>query len=262
MIAGQDAEAAGVDRNRLMQPELGREVGHRPRPEHARVPRAPRVLRAEVLLKPAVGVVDAPVQRELRGARLELRRGNPPQHRDRVVVALLPQHRVDVTEERARLLVPAPPEVLRQHRQPLMHRRGELTRRPRLAHDGRHLGASRHQHAHVVVVEAARRGGLDDEHALQHPAVHDRHAQERLIRVLAGLAEVLEPRDAWWRRGRPAGASPRPPAPQDPRLCASARGPRPPRAGRRWPRARAWCGPLRGGRRSTRRWRTAGGSGW
>ena len=45
VVAGQDAEAAGVDRQRLVQAELGREVGHRPRPEHAGVARAPGVRR-------------------------------------------------------------------------------------------------------------------------------------------------------------------------------------------------------------------------
>ena len=41
---------------------------------------------------------------------------------------------------------------------------------------------------------AARFGGLHDEHALQHAAVDDRHAEERLVGILAGLAEVLETR--------------------------------------------------------------------
>ena len=87
VVAGEDAEAAGVDRQRLVQPELGREVRDRPRPEHAGVPRAPGVLRAQVLLHPAVGVVDAAVQRELRRALLELVDRHLLQQRDRVVVA-------------------------------------------------------------------------------------------------------------------------------------------------------------------------------
>ena len=45
VIAGQDAEAARVDRQRLVQPELGREVGDRPRPQHAGVALAPGVAR-------------------------------------------------------------------------------------------------------------------------------------------------------------------------------------------------------------------------
>ena len=69
MIAGEDAEAAGIDRHRLVQPELGREVRDRPRAEHAGVTRAPGVLGLQVLLQAAIGVVDAAVQRQLRGAR-------------------------------------------------------------------------------------------------------------------------------------------------------------------------------------------------
>ena len=60
------------------------------------------------------------------------------------------------------------------------------------------IGAScapgHHQHPHVVGVEGARLDGLHDQHALQQPAIDDRHAEERAVRVLAGLAEVLEAR--------------------------------------------------------------------
>ena len=70
VIAGEDAEPARVDRERLVKAELGGEVRDRPRAEHAGVLRSPRVLRLQVLLHPAVGVVDAPVQRQLRGAQL------------------------------------------------------------------------------------------------------------------------------------------------------------------------------------------------
>ena len=42
VIARQDAQAAGVNRQRLVQAELGREIGHRPRPQHAGIGRRPR----------------------------------------------------------------------------------------------------------------------------------------------------------------------------------------------------------------------------
>ena len=42
VIAGQDAEAARVDRDRFVQPELGGEVGHRPRPRARRRAGRPR----------------------------------------------------------------------------------------------------------------------------------------------------------------------------------------------------------------------------
>jgi hypothetical protein len=39
VVAGQHPQAAGVDRQALVQPELHREVGHRPRPQARRVDR-------------------------------------------------------------------------------------------------------------------------------------------------------------------------------------------------------------------------------
>ena len=44
VIAGEDAEAARVDRQRFVDAELGGEVRDRPRPEHAGVAGAPGVL--------------------------------------------------------------------------------------------------------------------------------------------------------------------------------------------------------------------------
>ncbi len=51
VIAGENSEPARVDRQRLVESELGGEVGDRPRPEDARMARAPGVLRLEVLLQ-------------------------------------------------------------------------------------------------------------------------------------------------------------------------------------------------------------------
>ena len=42
VVAGEHAEAAGINRQRLVQAELGGEIGHRPRPQHAGVPALPR----------------------------------------------------------------------------------------------------------------------------------------------------------------------------------------------------------------------------
>ena len=71
----------------------------------------------------------------------------------------------------------------------LVRRRDELLQRARLADDRRELRAGRHQHAHVVGVEDARLDRLHDQHALQQAAIDDRHAEERVVRILAGLAE-------------------------------------------------------------------------
>ena len=93
VIAGEDAEAARIDRNRLVQAELRREVRHRPGAEHAGVTGAPRVLRRQVLLQPPVRLVDAAVQRQLRRAQLELIDRGALQQRDRIVIARAPERR-------------------------------------------------------------------------------------------------------------------------------------------------------------------------
>ncbi len=193
VIAGQDAEAARVDRQRLVEAELGGEVGDRTGPEHAGMAGAPRVRRVQILLQPAVGVVDAAVQRELRRPLFELVDGNLLKQGHRVVVERPPEHRIELAEEAGRVRVPAPPQVLRQSPQPLMRGRDELTERPRLGHDRRHLRPGHGQQPHVLGAEGPGLDRLDDEHALQQAAFDDRDAEKRAIRVFARLGKVLEP---------------------------------------------------------------------
>ena len=104
------------------------------------------------------------------------------------------QHRIELAEQARRVVVPAPPEVLRERRQPLVRGRDELPERARLADDRRELRAGHRQHPHVVGAEGARLDRLHDEHALQQAAIDDRHAEERAVGILAGLGKVLEAR--------------------------------------------------------------------
>ena len=104
------------------------------------------------------------------------------------------EHRIDFAEDAGRLLVPRPPQVLRQGRQLLMKRGDEVPDVSRLADDGRQLSARGRQHPHIVFAERPGIGRLDDQHALQHAAVDDRHAEECGVRVLPGLLEILETR--------------------------------------------------------------------
>ena len=142
-----------------------------------------------------------------------------------------------------------------------MRRRDELPERARLADDRRQLRAGHDQHPHVVLGEDARLDRLHDQHALQQAAIDDRHAEERAIRILAGLAEVLEAR---MRRrvgddlrlqlfgdeaGEPFGE---PHADAADAFRAAARW---------WRRAPGSRGRLRAGRPSRRRCRTAAESG-
>ena len=111
VVAGQHAEAARVDRQALVQPELGREVGDRPRPQDRGVDRAPRVGVLEVLGQPAERVVDPRVEGHLGGPPLELLGRQPLEELDRIVVDLPPERRVELAEQRDDVRLPGPPEV-------------------------------------------------------------------------------------------------------------------------------------------------------
>ena len=167
VIAGEDAEAAGVDRQGLVQSELGREVRDGTRPQHAGMPRAPGVFGRQILLKPAVRVIDTAVESELRGPFFEHLNRKPVEQRNRVVSELYPQRRVELPEQLRRVVVPAPPQIFRQRSQPLMRGCDELAQRPRFRHDRRDLAARRRQQPDDVFVEPARLYSLDDEHTLE-----------------------------------------------------------------------------------------------
>ena len=92
VVAGQDAEAARVDRQALVEAELGREVGDRAGPEAAGVDRGPGPRVLEVFREAAEGVIDPRVEHDvgdpLEGVgRLEIR----VEELDRVVVGLAPE---------------------------------------------------------------------------------------------------------------------------------------------------------------------------
>ena len=74
VIAGEHAETAGVNGQRLVQAELGGEVGNGARAKYAGVGSAPGAICEEILLLAAVDVVDAAVQDKLRGAALDFAR--------------------------------------------------------------------------------------------------------------------------------------------------------------------------------------------
>ncbi len=177
-----------------MQSELGREVRDGTRPQHAGMPRAPGVFGRQILLKPAVRVIDTAVEPELRGPFFEHLNRKPIEQRNRVVSELHPQRRVELPEQLRRVVVPAPPQIFRQCSQPLMRGRDELTQRPRFRHDRRDLAARRCQQPDDVFVEPARLDSLDDEHTLEQSAVDDGNAEEGMIRILTGFSEVLESR--------------------------------------------------------------------
>ena len=122
VVPGQDAEAARVDAERLVDPELHREVGHRAGERRALLGAPARA--APVLVE---GLDDVAVELD------ELRVGQKPhpllrldvdQQLDRVVVAA-PGLGVDAREQAVGARRPAPPVVVGQVAQPL-EARGQL----------------------------------------------------------------------------------------------------------------------------------------
>jgi hypothetical protein len=60
---------------RFVQAELGRKIGHRPRPQNAGVGGAPGAVRPADIPAAAVRVVDAAVQHQFAGAALDFASG-------------------------------------------------------------------------------------------------------------------------------------------------------------------------------------------
>ena len=83
---------------------------------------------------------------------------------------------------------------LRQGPHALERGSDELTERPCLAHQRADLVRDRVQRLHFLPREGDRLLTLDDQYALDHAAVDQRHAQEGMVVFLAGLAKELETR--------------------------------------------------------------------
>jgi hypothetical protein len=110
----QHAQAAAVDGQRLVDAELGREVGDGADPQRAGMHRGPGLRGAQVVAQLAVGGVDARPQRGVLGQRGEPLGREGGQGGDGVVVRRPEALRIDVTEELDDLGVPRPPQVARQ----------------------------------------------------------------------------------------------------------------------------------------------------
>jgi hypothetical protein len=114
VVAREDAEPPGVDGQRLVEAELGGEVGHRPGQQGAAVARPPAVATLEVLLEAAVGLVDAGLKLLVLHPARDLLAVDALEEGDRVVVDGAPDDRIDLAEDRPDVRLPRPPEVPRQ----------------------------------------------------------------------------------------------------------------------------------------------------
>ena len=112
VIAREHAETPGVNRQRLVQRELRREVRDRPPVQLGALALAPRVVRRprRVETRDRVVVVRQPFP--VGHGALERLGRHELEHPHRVVRRLPPERIVEVAEDAARVGVPAPPEVL------------------------------------------------------------------------------------------------------------------------------------------------------
>jgi hypothetical protein len=114
VVAREHAQAAGVDGQRLVEAELGREVGHGPGQDGAGVGHAPALAAREVALEPAVGLVDAGLDLQVVHPAVDLFGGHALQQGHGVVVDEAPDLGVESPEDGADVGLPGPPEVLGQ----------------------------------------------------------------------------------------------------------------------------------------------------
>jgi hypothetical protein len=114
VIARQHPQASGIDRQGLVDAELGGEVGDRPGAQRAGVSRSPALAARQVLHQAPVRLVDAGLHLELVHALVDLRLVHAAKQGDRVVVHGAPELGVELAEQGADLGLPGPPEVLRQ----------------------------------------------------------------------------------------------------------------------------------------------------
>src|SRR6185295_8027491 len=125
VIAREHAQDPRIDRDRLVEAELGREVGDGAREQSRGVERPPAVAAAQVLEEPAMRLVDAGLHLERRDPPRDVVAVQAAQHRDRVVVDGAPDLRSELAEDRPDLRTPGPPEVLRELAQ-LSHQLGSF----------------------------------------------------------------------------------------------------------------------------------------
>ena len=176
VVAGEDAEAAGVDAERLVDPELHREVGDRPRHLHALLGVPARA--AAVLVEGLDDVGVEPHELRVGEQAHPLLRLDVDQQLDGVVVAP-PGLGVDPGEEPVGPGRPAPPVVVGQVPQPLEGRR-QLD-----------VGHVKRADVHEIAIASVYRPG-----------------ESRPIGAAVGLGRLYPPSDgSAARRGRPTRRS-------------------------------------------------------
>src|SRR5262249_10958823 len=119
VISGEHAEAAGIDGQRLMDRELGREVGDRGALKIRVVPCHPGVFgRSRVVQTLEGGIIEREKFRVARNL-LETLARDQPQHPHRIVCGGTPERVIEHAKNLSWTVVPAPPEIARELVEPL-----------------------------------------------------------------------------------------------------------------------------------------------
>jgi hypothetical protein len=111
VVAGQDAEAAGGNRQRFVKAEFGGEISDGIFVQFGGVRVTPGFLVAQIIVKVAQDRADAGGEVHILQAGAKFLLGNFAQHGHGVVKHVLPAARREFVEEVLGLLVPAPPKV-------------------------------------------------------------------------------------------------------------------------------------------------------
>ena len=98
VVAGQHAQAAGINGQRFVQAELGGKVSHRTRLQHAGVRGAPGLMFVQIFFQPVVSVVDATIKHQLARPFGQVVQRNFAEQSNGVVIQLPPANRVQIAE--------------------------------------------------------------------------------------------------------------------------------------------------------------------
>src|SRR6202021_1596899 len=114
------------------------------------------------------------------------------QQRNRIVVEFAPAGGIEIEEQTGRVVIPAPPQIARQRPQPLLQGSNEPIQSSRFTHDRSDLRRCLAQHPTLVPAKNAGFHGLYYKNSLKNSAIDQGNAEERLVRVLAGIPEILK----------------------------------------------------------------------
>ncbi len=114
VVAGQHAQAAGCDRQRLVKAKLRAEIRHRPPGQAGRMLRRPSAGRAQIGVELPEHLLHAAVELLAKQPHPQFLVRQLPQHRHGVVIKVTPRARRQFLEHILRILVPRPPQVASQ----------------------------------------------------------------------------------------------------------------------------------------------------